>query len=194
MTIFCAYIFGSVPFAAIISRMYGVDILRNGSGNAGATNVRRVVGKFASRLVFLLDFGKGMLAAYLPLLVFGSDSVIAHRLACIAVLSAVIGHNFSIFLCFRGGKGVAVTIGGMLVIVPQIVLLALIVWYVMFKVTRIVSLASLAFALALPFSTYLFSDVRDDLWLSYALALLIFVMHNKNIMRLLAGTEMKWDK
>lgn len=190
-TILVSYLIGSISFAAIVAKANGVDILHSGSGNAGATNVRRVVGKFASKLVFFLDVAKGSIATILPFAVYGRASEFSTQLACIALFFAVVGHSFSIFLRLKGGKGVAIAMGGLLVLMPEILFVGSVFWYMTFHATRIVSLASITFAATLPLTTYLLGFPKSELILSFVLAVFIFVMHHSNIVRLINGTESK---
>lgn len=190
-TILVSYLIGSVSFAAIVAKANGVDILHSGSGNAGATNVGRVVGKFASKLVFFLDFAKGAIATVLPFVIFGRESEFSIQLACIALFCAVVGHSFSIFLRLKGGKGVAIAMGGLIVLMPEVLFVGALCWYMTFHATRIVSVASITFAATLPLTTYLLGFPKSELLLSFVLAAFIFVMHRANIVRLINGTESK---
>ncbi|MFP4069518.1 MAG: glycerol-3-phosphate 1-O-acyltransferase PlsY [Opitutales bacterium] len=187
------YLIGSVSFAVIVARSKGVDIFTEGSGNPGATNVKRVLGSKLGNMVFVLDALKGALAAGWPLAAFAVEGDIGLRLGIIGLVAAIIGHSYSIFLKFRGGKGVATTMGGLLAIMPLVLLIGLIVWAACFFVTRIVALASILFALSLPLSAYFLhyterpGDPRFTLGL--LLGLLIVVRHRSNIARLLQGKE-----
>lgn len=182
------YLLGAVPIGYLVARAHGVDILKVGSGNPGATNVKRVVGKRAGNLVFLLDFLKGALATGWPLLLLleGNRDLIA---AIAGLCAAILGHSFSVFLKGRGGKGVATTMGGLLVLMPLVVVIGLLVWLAAFFSSRYVSLASILFALSLPLSNYLVGNPPILTYLSLALAALIIVRHRSNIQRLLNGSE-----
>ena len=190
-TVLISYLIGSISFAAIVAKAHGVDLLHSGSGNAGATNVGRVVGKWASKIVFFLDFAKGSIATVLPLVVFGRANEASIQLACIALFCAVVGHSFSIFLRFKGGKGVAVAMGGLLVLMPEILFVGAVFWYMTFHATRIVSVASIVFAVTLPLTTYLLRFSHSELLLSFVLSVFILIMHRANIVRLINGTESK---
>ncbi|MDR2668194.1 MAG: glycerol-3-phosphate acyltransferase, partial [Puniceicoccales bacterium] len=146
------YLLGSIPFGYVIAKLRGVDILTAGSGNIGATNVRRSVGFGAGALVFILDSAKGSLATFWPILCIGNDS--GRQIAAVGLMGALFGHMFSAFLHFRGGKGVAVAIGGFAVLEPNVLPLALTTWLVVFAFGRFVSLASIFFALMLPLCSY----------------------------------------
>ena len=182
------YFLGSLPFAVWIARMQGVDIFAVGSGNPGATNVKRTVGKRAGNAVFLLDFLKGSLAAFLPSLLFaGVEGSVAA--ACCGLLAAIIGHSYSVFLRFRGGKGVATTMGGLLAIVPLVWLIGLFVWAALFFSLRYVSLASIAFGVSLPISAWCLHEDRLVVVFLMLFAFLVIYRHRSNIKRLLNGTE-----
>jgi glycerol-3-phosphate acyltransferase PlsY len=189
ISLLSGYLIGSVPFAVIIAKAHGVNIFTLGSGNPGATNVMRNLGKKAGYLCFLLDAGKGMLAAALGLFiatqVTGSNGEL---LAILGLVGAILGHSFSLFLRFRGGKGVATTIGGLFCILPLVMLIGVALWLVVFYASRYVSLASIVLGLSLPLSAF-FMESRLAFGLCLALAVLIILRHRANIQRLLAGTE-----
>ena len=190
------YLLGAVPFAVIIGRACGVDVLKAGSGNPGATNVKRTCGKFAGNLCFALDALKGAAATGLPLYapLFGVTFDGRTDYLCYAgFAAAIVGHSFSLFIGFRGGKGVATAIGGLLVIMWQVILIGLAVWALLFYATRYVSVASLGMALSLPVSAgLLFSFSGAHFYVALALAALIFVRHRSNIARLIQGRENKF--
>ena len=181
------YLLGAISFAVIIARSQGVDIFKEGSGNPGATNIKRILGKKWGHAVFLLDALKGFTATILPLM--ADDD----RLAVIALIAAIIGHSFSVFLKFRGGKGVATTIGGLLVLMCPVLLLGLAVWLIIFYTKKVVALASIFFAVSLPISAYFIYDTEDPrFYLGLVLALLIVVRHRSNITRMFSGKESKF--
>lgn len=182
------YLLGAISFAVIIARSKGVDIFKEGSGNPGATNVKRILGKKWGHAVFSLDALKGFAATILPLMVYGDD-----RLAIIGLIAAILGHSFSVFLKFRGGKGVATTIGGLLVLMCPVLLLGLVVWLIIFYTKKVVALASIIFAVSLPISAYFIYDTEDPrFYLGLVLALLIVVRHCSNITRMFSGKENKF--
>ena len=186
------YLLGSIPFAVIIARMCGVDIFKVGSGNPGATNVKRSCGKTAGNLCFILDAAKGFAATAFPLYAgcFGMEFSAPQTLAYVGLVSAIIGHSFSVFVKFRGGKGVAVTIGGLLAIMWAAILIGLVLWVVVFYSTRYVSLASIAMALALPVAAaFLYPFPGVQVYIATAIAVVIVVRHRSNIARLIKGTE-----
>jgi acyl phosphate:glycerol-3-phosphate acyltransferase len=192
-----SYLVGAVPFGFLVARWRGVDIFQAGSGNIGATNVGRVLGKRFGLLVFALDFLKGALPTLAATLVSRerSSDIPADVFGVAAGLCAFLGHLFPIYLRFRGGKGVATGAGVVCVLVPLPTIGALLTWVVAVSATRYVSLASLlaGFALCLlrllstpaPFST------ENVVLSSFCLAatILVFVRHSSNIRRLLDGTE-----
>lgn len=186
------YLLGSISFAVIISKRHGVDIFKAGSGNPGATNVKRVLGSKWGNLVFVLDALKGLVAAGWPLVVFPENGL---RLAVIALIAAIIGHSFSVFLKFRGGKGVATTMGGLLAIMPITLLIGLLVWVVAFYSTKFVALASILFAFSLPISAVnLYGSSDPRFTLSMMLCVLIFFRHRSNLRRMLKGKENSFKK
>ena len=133
-----AYLIGAIPFGYLIGRLHGIDIRKVGSGNIGATNVTRTVGKIQGKICFLLDFLKGALPVALVNSVFMQDTA---NLALAAGLAVILGHIFPIYLKFRGGKGVATAAGVALALAPYPLLCALLVWLVTFLTTRYVSLS-----------------------------------------------------
>lgn len=192
------YLLGAISFAVIISRRHGIDILKEGSGNPGATNVKRVVGKSAGNLCFVLDALKGVIAAGWPL-VFFHGSEWAVELGVIGLAAALLGHSFSVFIKFKGGKGVATSIGGMLALCPFVILIGVVIWLIVFYWKRYVSLASLCMAISLPISAWFlgawpYGEAKIIFWITLLLAILLFVRHRSNIVRLCHGTENKFEK
>jgi len=182
------YLLGAISFAVIIARSKGVDIFKEGSGNPGATNVKRILGRKWGNAVFALDALKGFTAAGLPLLVYHDD-----RLAVIGLIAAILGHSFSVFLKFRGGKGVATTIGGLLALMWPVLLIGLVVWLIIFYTKKVVALASIFFAVSLPMSAYFIYGTEDPrFYLGVVLALFIVVRHRSNIIRMFSGKENKF--
>jgi len=182
------YLLGAVPFGYLVAKAHGVNILKEGSGNPGATNVKRVVGKKAGNAVFALDFLKGAVAAgwvfFLPLV---AEAELAA--AIVGICAAILGHSFSIFLKGKGGKGVATTMGGLIVVMPIAVLIGVLIWVLIFYTTRYVSLASILFVASLPVTNLILGAPPLLVWISLALAVLITLRHRTNIQRLLNGTE-----
>ncbi|HVU38969.1 MAG TPA: glycerol-3-phosphate 1-O-acyltransferase PlsY [Opitutales bacterium] len=193
-----AYVLGSVSFAVIIAKRHGVDILKAGSGNPGATNVKRVIGKGPGNLVFFLDFLKGFIAAHWPMAAHNFDllppEVSVTWLGIAGLVGAVLGHSFSMFLRFRGGKGVATSIGGLVALMPVVTAIGLVIWYGVFALTRYVSVASIAFGLSLMPLAALLGEPPELTGLSFVLAIYIIVRHRANLQRLMNGTESKFEK
>jgi acyl phosphate:glycerol-3-phosphate acyltransferase len=181
------YLLGSIPFGVLIARgAGGVDLRRVGSGNVGATNVLRAVGKGAAALTLVGDIGKGALAVALARWTDAGAAVVA------AVgLAAVLGHLFPVWSGFRGGKGVATTLGVVLAAMPGVGGLLLLIWIAVAASTRYSSLAALAATAAMPLLVWMRDGRSAMLALSGALLVLVFVRHRENIGRLLAGTEGK---
>ncbi|HTB62049.1 MAG TPA: glycerol-3-phosphate 1-O-acyltransferase PlsY [Opitutales bacterium] len=193
------YLLGSISFAVMVAKRRGVDIFTAGSGNPGATNVLRVLGKGPGYLVFFLDFLKGFVAAHWPMAAmnFGfmtPDENLRMWMGIAGLAGAVAGHSFSIFLKFRGGKGVATTIGGLMALMPLVTLGGLLVWAVVFLSTRYVSLASIAFGLVLMPLAALLKMPHELVGLGLVLALVILWRHRVNLQRLMNGTENKFEK
>lgn len=187
------YLGGAVPFAVLIARHHGVDIFKAGSGNPGATNVKRVVGGAAGRLCFALDAMKGLMAAGWPWL---WPDPMGHEtrlwLAVLGLSGAIVGHSYSVFIGWRGGKGVATTIGGMAAIDPLALAVALVAWVGVFYSTGYVSLASICLALALPLASWLTGSSPVAVGFCLLLGCVIIVRHRSNLARLRAGTESRF--
>jgi acyl phosphate:glycerol-3-phosphate acyltransferase len=188
------YVVGSISFAVLIAKAHGVDIFKLGSGNPGATNVLRNLGKKAGYACFLLDAFKGIAGA---LIGYGVANLLGtgggELCAIVGLAGAIFGHSFSVFLGFRGGKGVATTVGGLLAIMPGVMLIGVAVWLLVFYTTRYVSLASVLLGLSLPVGAALLEG-RLELVLCLVLALLIVVRHRSNLRRLFRGTEPRTDR
>ncbi len=190
-----AYLLGSIPSAVWIGRrFYGVDVRQHGSKNAGATNTLRVLGLRAALPVFAIDMLKGLAAVMLSHLAgypAGSDAMFNLKVALVA--AAVIGHILPVFAGFKGGKGVATLAGAVLGVYPLALLLCLVVFAVVFGLTRYVSLGSMSAGVAFPvFVIGVFGERSLALIVfSVVIALLLLFTHRKNIRRLLSHTESK---
>jgi glycerol-3-phosphate acyltransferase PlsY len=181
------YILGSVSFSYLIGRyVAGIDIREHGSGNAGATNTLRVLGKRPAVIVLLGDALKGVAAVWIGYLLTGSDIGMA-----IGGLAGIVGHNWPVFFHFRGGKGVATTIGVVVGVAFLPALYAGIVAILLLIITRIVSLASLVFMTLLPVSILLFDRSAVLFWMAVIMAIMSYWRHRSNIVRLLQGKENK---
>ncbi len=194
------YLIGSVNFAVLVAKKHGIDILKEGSGNPGATNVKRVLGKGPGNLVFALDVLKGFVGTGLPHLLLRIDpSQTAIKdlffVVCVAgFVGTLLGHCFSCFLKFKGGKGVASTIGGLLVLLPLPILIGAALWLIVFVLSRYVSLASLALGVSLPVSCFFLKLGESPFWFAAAIAAFNLWTHRSNIGRLLNGTENRFVK
>src|SRR6516162_8618717 len=196
-TLLLSYLVGAIPFGYLVARGRGVDILKQGSGNIGATNVGRVLGRPFGVLVFLLDFGKGAVPALIARVWTSAheSALPPDSLPVAAAVAAFLGHLFPIYLRFHGGKGVATAAGGVSVLLPVPALAALLAWLVVAIAARYVSLASLTAAAVLCIFRLLFTpqpwdDANRVVTLFCLIAAgLIFVRHRANIGRLIHGNE-----
>lgn len=183
-----SYLIGSIPTAYLLVKwLKRIDVRSVGSGNVGATNVARVAGLQAGLVVFLLDATKGLIAVLGIAPWLGGAGTPMMRLAC--GLAAVLGHTFPIFLGFRGGKGVATTIGVLIGAMPGVAAMYLAVWGACFVLWRYVSVSSLAAAVMIPIAQVLWHQPLAEVGLGSALALLIVARHRANIERLVQGRE-----
>ena len=188
LIVLAAYLIGSFPSAYILVRqLKAVDVRAVGSGNVGATNVARVAGLKAGIVVFVLDFAKGAIASgLLPKLM---PTASAQLLGWTCASAAVLGHNFPIFLRFKGGKGVATTLGSIMALDPVAALSCVGVWLVGAGISRYVSVGSLAAAIALPVIQVLARRSLPEVYFGAGLALLVVIRHSANIERLTQGRE-----
>lgn len=196
-----AYLLGSIPTGYLVARAKGVDIRKVGSGNIGATNAFRVLGKPAGIFVLAVDALKGWLAVRLigPLILNhfvtaesnGNQAIIV---ALITSIFAVLGHNYTCWLGFKGGKGIATSAGVLTALVPWALLIILSVWIVLFLVTRYVSIGSIAASAALPFATWLTTRDWTLTAVTGAMGVLAIYKHKGNIQRLLNGTEPRFGQ
>ncbi|QSH40787.1 glycerol-3-phosphate 1-O-acyltransferase PlsY [Lentisphaerota bacterium ZTH] len=197
-----AYLIGALPWAYLIGRWKGIDLREYGSGNYGATNVTRVIGKWHGRLCFILDFLKGFVPVFAVsmMIKYGWFDDKYQLSQIVAAFGAVIGHIFPVYTRFRGGKGMSTSAGAILGLAPYSVLIAAAVWVVVFLASRYVSLASIAAAAVLPVCATFISMMKlyvhsyYVLGFLYLLALLAIVKHSSNIKRLMNGTESRFEK
>jgi glycerol-3-phosphate acyltransferase PlsY len=187
LLIICAFAFiiGSVPVGMLVARAKGVDLKKVGSGNIGATNVMRSLGKGPAALTLVGDMLKGTLAVAL-----GRYFGLGTFYEGIVGLSAILGHNFSVFLGFRGGKGVATSLGVFILYSPRTALITVVVWIVVVITTKYSSLGALISFGLLPLNIVLF-DTKEKLPVALLVTLLILIRHTDNIQRLMKGTERK---
>lgn len=196
------YLLGSFPAGYFAGRLAGVDIRAVGSGNIGATNVLRVLGKRWGYPVFLIDAFKGFAAvrvAFLFVTYRPEAQPYAEYFAILAAIMAVAGHSFPVWLGFKGGKGVATSAGAVIGLMPLAVPLVFLVWVLVFETTRYVSLASIMAAIALPIIVSLlalwkFVDTWALIYFSIAIMLLVLWRHRSNCSRLLSGTEQRFTR
>ena len=188
LAVIVSYLFGAVPFGLLFSRLFSnVDIRTVGSGNIGATNVLRAAGKKAAILTLFADCFKGLLPVLAVQFLFHDAA-----LASLSGAAAVLGHNFPVYLGFKGGKGVATSYGVVLATVPWIGLVCLIAWLFTAVVWRYSSLSALlSFVLYPVFTFALYRDSRPMDLLSLFIFGMIYYRHRENIKRLIAGTEPK---
>lgn len=199
LVVVLSYLLGSVPSGFLAGKMRGIDIRKAGSGNIGATNVFRILGKWAGTGVLMMDALKGWLAvtvvAELVALGFGPPTMTPeaapslHGLQLAAGLAAILGHNYTCWLKFKGGKGIATSAGVLVALVPWALLIILSIWIMLFAVTRIVSVGSLAAAFTLPFASWFTTKNWTLTLVTGAMGALAIYKHKANIQRLLAGTE-----
>ena len=198
ITLIFAYLAGSLPTGFLVARAMRVDITQVGSGNIGATNVFRVLGKGPGALVLIVDLLKGALAVLVaPILAAAVTPTDSLALPALAALGAVLGHNYTCWLGFKGGKGVATSAGAMAALIPPAFGVTVITWLLVFFLSRYVSMASIAAALILPVAT-IFTVSGPTRWplvaFTSALAALAVWRHRANIERLKAGTEHRINK
>ena len=178
-----AFLLGSLPTGLLIAKVRGVNLKETGSGNIGATNVLRTTGKGPALLTLIGDSAKGAVAVLIARY-FGAGVFFEG----VVGLCAVLGHNFSLFLKFRGGKGVATSLGVLTIYSPQTGLFTIIIWLMTVLITRYSSLGALVSFGLLPLSA-LVLDSREKIPVLFLMTLLIFVRHKDNIRRIIKGTE-----
>ncbi len=188
-----AYLIGSISFAIIFSKKFaGFDVRERGSNNAGTTNVLRTVGKKAAALTLICDILKGVVAVLLAMLAANIwQEADGELLKYLAGLMAIIGHTFPVYYGFKGGKGVATSLGVLLVVNPQIGIICLVFALIIMIATRMVSLGSVLAATLFPILTVFMVDSFSAKVISILIALLVIFNHRSNIKRLKNGTENK---
>jgi len=190
-----AYLFGAIPFGLLVAKVKGVNIREHGSGNIGATNVFRVVGKRWGVFTFTLDALKGFIPAFLFPILGNVDPAMRNEYGVLFGLAAIIGHSFPVYLKFKGGKGVATSAGMLLGIAWVAVAVGFVCWAVCMVLSRYVSLSSIVAAIAVAATGWLHSDYHIVIKVALtALALLVVWLHRANIKRLLNGTENRFGK
>ena len=193
-----AYLLGSIPTGYLVARAKGIDIRAVGSGNIGATNVFRMVGKTAGVFALIVDGLKGYAACTWlcdwVLTLLGGPTADTELYRILAGITAVLGHNFTCWLKFKGGKGIATSAGVFFALAPLAVSIALGTWIIVFALGRYVSVASLAAAVALPAAVWLTPNSLTLRIVTTALGLLAIFKHRGNIQRLLNGTEQRFGQ
>lgn len=185
--LFLVYLVGSIPTGLIVGMLlYKKDLRDYGSHNIGATNAYRVLGKWGAFLVFAGDLLKGAFGVYI---FFGEPD-----LMLLGGILAIVGHSWSIFLKFQGGKGVATGLGVITTLTPTVALLALGVWLMLVAVTNYVSLGSVVAAIVVPLGMYMYNQPPSYIIFGALTALFVIYRHKDNIKRLLAGKELKVER
>lgn len=202
--IIVSYFVGAIPFAQVFAKAYGKDLRKIGSGNIGATNLSRALGKRWGYFCFSLDVLKGMIPTLLATKLAGPDANIMQLVGCLAVgAAAILGHIFPVYLGFKGGKGVATSFGAAIGLWPYYTIcaaVAITIWVVVVLLSRYVSLASITAAISFPLCLAAIITFKDSwqlnkLWplllAATAIAIMVILRHQSNIKRIIAGTEDK---
>jgi glycerol-3-phosphate acyltransferase PlsY len=187
LVIAAAYLIGSIPTGLLLGKAYGIDVRNEGSGNIGATNLYRTVGRKVGIITLIGDCLKGLLPVLLV-----KVSAFPPELAAWVGLAAFCGHVFSLFLKFKGGKGVATAMGVFLALAPVAVIIAIMLFALVMFFWRYVSLGSIAAAAVMPLAVYLLGGSRTITAVTLVIALIVIVRHHENISRLLSGTESRF--
>ncbi|OIO39576.1 MAG: acyl-phosphate glycerol 3-phosphate acyltransferase [Candidatus Omnitrophica bacterium CG1_02_49_10] len=198
LSVVMAYLLGSLPTGFILVKLIkGEDIRSAGSGNIGATNVVRVLGKGYGAIVLAIDILKGYIAlAALAALFYNAGFIALDRSVYFVLMgvAAILGHTFTVFLNFKGGKGVATTAGALLAMAPGAIVIGLIVWLITFRISRYVSLSSIAAAVAVPLSMLLLKVPLAYVIFAFHIGGFIIYKHKQNITRLLKREEHRFGK
>jgi glycerol-3-phosphate acyltransferase PlsY len=197
-----SYLLGSIPFGHLAGRIAGIDIRKVGSGNIGATNVLRVLGKRYGYPVFVLDFLKGLGAVRIAMAITMAvrpESTSPEVVGVLAAVSAVIGHSFPIWLKFRGGKGVATSAGALFGLMPLAAMIGAAIWISTFFLTRYVSVASVTTVVMLPVVIAIMTwlnqtDGKALFYSSLCIAAVVIWRHHSNLGRLVRGTEPRFTR
>ncbi|MAB60167.1 MAG: acyl-phosphate glycerol 3-phosphate acyltransferase [Verrucomicrobiales bacterium] len=211
ISLLAAYLIGSFPFGFWIAKLKGIDIRNHGSGNIGATNVFRNLGAKFGILVLILDMAKGFIPVLLgsiiilkeiPTETLNRESIEGIIYVSLAIVT-IIGHNYTLWLGFKGGKGIATSAGSIIPFLPEVLIGSVIIWIAVFFTSRYVALASIAAALSLPILTYyldhnyLFPDINSSnpvLLFGIIAGLMAIWRHKSNIRRIISGEEEKFKK
>ena len=197
--IIISYLVGSIPTAYIFGRLLrGIDIRKFGSGNVGATNALRVLGKGPGITVLILDIFKGLLPVFLlGSFIYPRSNIALDAVLVILGIFCIVGHNWTIFLGFKGGKGIATTLGVLIALaikipgLEKVLAMAILTWLSIFLIFRIVSLASIVSALTLPLYLIFFNQSIQMLTSGIVLAAFVILRHKANLVRLFQGKESK---
>ena len=191
LLVLAAYLMGSIPTSYLVGRLHGIDLREHGSGNLGGTNAYRVMGLAAGVPVVLVDVAKGVIPAYF----FPSwDGAALGDLALLYGLAAITGHVWSVFMSFRGGKGVATGAGVLVVLAPTSALIGLLVWIGVVSITRYVSVASISAASLVPLSAWLTDETTSTVLFCAAIAMFVWWTHRDNLGRLARGEENRFGR
>jgi glycerol-3-phosphate acyltransferase PlsY len=191
--ILASYFVGAIPTSYLLSRIFaGIDLRQHGSGNLGATNLYRVLGWKYAIPAALVDIAKGVI----PVLVIAPQVSESQLFALACGVAAIVGHVLSVFVGFKGGKGVATAAGVMLGLAPLALAVSAVIWVVLVRVTGYVSLGSIAAAAVLPIAVYALEDSRTPalVWIAAAIAAGVIILHRRNIERLIKGTENRFGR
>lgn len=195
---FINFILGSIPTSYIIVRsLKGIDIREHGSCNPGATNTYRVAGAKAGITTLIIDILKGAAAVFIVKYAHNSFLAMEFYIQCLLIIFVVFGHTFSVFLKFKGGKGVAAAAGVFLGLVPTAFTFTFILFFITVYLTRYISLGSILSAISLPFFIYFFETMNektDLIFLSAIISAIVIIRHSQNIKRLLNGQENKFGQ
>ena len=199
---FASYLIGSIPAGYIAGRIVGIDIRTVGSGNIGATNVTRVLGKRYGYPVFIVDFLKGFAAVGVSIMIAKRAQPVlipSELFGVVGAVACVLGHSFPVWLGFKGGKGVAASAGALFGLMPFVALIAVVVWLIIFYLTRYVSVASMIAALAVPITILSMMFLGQTggtalLYFSICLATVVIARHRSNLSRLVRGTEPRFKR
>lgn len=183
--IIISYLFGSIPFGVLVSKYRGVDLQKSGSGNIGATNVLRTIGKGAAAITLIGDLLKGSLAVFL------AKNLLNEPWIAISGIAVILGHIFSVFLNFKGGKGVATAFGVILIYSPIVAVPSILMWAIVVYIFRYSSLGAIVTFLSLPGIMAILNPDKVKLIFSFLISMIILFRHGKNIGRLFKGTETK---
>lgn len=184
-----SYLLGSIPNALWVGKIFkNIDVRNFGSGNVGSTNAARVLGLKYGALTLILDVLKGV---FFPLVakLYGYNS----KILILIGLAAILGHSYSIYLNFKGGKAVATSTGVLLVLVPKVILILVFIFFLVFILTKYVSLASILSAISLPILTFLLYNEIEYIFITLFISLIVVIRHKSNIINLKNGVEPKFS-